>query len=488
MKNLSAAEIVRRLLDDGFSQPKGHTRLTDSKKRKSLNKDWNISGLTGKGRQSAKRAVEDIVRQGKTYNRDRAEIGPKDRLLLFRDMRQSLILDGLFPERKQKGFWLKLAERDRQGPNRELDLQDFSLLENPKDTLKSLREIAKAEATCLGAKINFKDSFCCDVTPFMILVECWKEMLPIFEGGEMDLPMQKVLASVGVDHALGIGLRGVSDFDDVWSFPLCRRRRPGSTESNSPYVDVPTRDFATDRFCDAMDEWLGRPEIGLKLSSQGRVHIMNLLGEVLENAERHSDGVRGDGSWSVSGFLARRKTDDGRWTYRASIGILSIGDTFSDSFERAHENQKTDINDYIRNVRTNGAVQSVATLCTLAALQDAVTCVEEADEANRGGYGLMDMLDFVCGLGHTDELEQMPQVTIISGSSCIRLKGAYNKGVTNPVIEHSPRVQWFNKENSANIPPEPEHVFDLDAHLPGTAISIGFSLDPTYLSKIFDNE
>ena len=45
----------------------------------------------------------------------------------------------------------------------------------------------------------------------------------------------------------------------------------------------------------------------------------------------------------------------------------------------------------------------------------------------------------------------------------------------------SPRVQWFNEKNSATIPPDPEYVFDLDAKLPGTAISIGFSLDPEVL-------
>lgn len=372
--------------------------------------------------------------------------------------------------------------------DKEIDLRNFSFLENPKDTLKSIRELAEAEAKCLGAKIHFKDSYCLDVAPFMVLVECWKEMLPVFEGGEMDLPMQKVLASVGVGHALGISFAGISDFEDVWSFPLSRRRNAGSTLSKSPYVDVPTRDYATDRFCEAMDEWLGRPEIGLELSDNGRVQIMNLLGEVLENAERHSDGLRRDGSWSVSGFLARRQIgDDQRWTYRASIGILSIGDTFSESLDRAHPNQKENINKYVAEVRKRGAIQSDATLRTLAALQDTVTCVEEAEDGDRGGYGLMDMLDFVCGLGQTDQTHQLPQVTIISGSSCIRLKDAYNSGVAQ-TADFSPRVQWFNKENSAKVPPDVEYVFDLDAHLPGTVISIGFSLDPSFLSKVFESD
>ena len=51
-----------------------------------------------------------------------------------------------------------------------------------------------------------------------------------------------------------------------------------------------------------------------------------------------------------------------------------------------------------------------------------------------------------------------------------------------------PAFQWFNKETSVEVKPDDEHVFDLDIHLPGTAISIRFTLDPAYLSKEFDDD
>lgn len=354
--------------------------------------------------------------------------------------------------------------------------------------MRSLKLIAEAEARSLGARINFKDEYCLDVTPFMILVECWKEMIPVFEGGEMNLPMQKVLAAIGIQHALGVGFKGVSNFNDVWAFPLSRRRKAGGTGSNSPYVDVPSRDYATSRFVTAIDEWLGRPEIELELTEQGREKLMNLLGEVLENAERHSDGYRRDGSWSVSGFLAKRDNGEGGPVYRASIGILSIGDTFSESLERAHPDQLEEISGYISAMRAAGAPQSDDTLRTLAALQDGVTCVLEAELADRGGFGLMDILDFVSELGQTSEAKHAPQVTIISGSSCIQLKGPYNRGATSGNEANAPRVQWFNPANSAGMRPDPDYVFDLDAKLPGTAISIGFSLDPDVLKVAFNGE
>ncbi|MCY0094595.1 hypothetical protein [Hoeflea ulvae] len=461
-------------------------RNSAQQRRNALAKSWNVKGLKGQSKLGVKRAIENVVRKNKTYNPQRSELTSADLVLLLREMRTSVVLDGLYPERTKPNFWQRLRNRNPQSVGTEIDLEDFSFLKNPRATLTALRQIAEAEARCLGARINFKDEYCLDVAPFMVLVECWKEMIPVFEGGEMNVPMQKVLAAIGIQYALGVGFKGLSDFKDVWAFPLSRRRRAGGTDSRSPFVDVPTRDYATDRFVGAIDEWLGRPEIELELTESGREKLMNLLGEVLENAERHSDGYRRDGSWSVSGFLAKRSEVDGGPTYKASIGIVSIGDTFSESLSRAHPNQKSEIAAYIAAMRRAGARQSDDTLRTLAALQDGVTCVEEADAANRGGFGIMDILDFVTELGQTNDQRHTPQVTIISGSSCIQLKGPYNKGMISGDAKPPPRVQWFNSQNSASIPPDPEYVFDLDAKMPGTAISIGFSLDPDVLRRVFD--
>lgn len=483
---LSIAELVRRAIATNETATDLVQRKSAQDKRRTIAKAWNVSAKKGAAKGAVRRALEHVVRKNKRYNQKRHDLTDADRLLLLRDMRPSVVLNGLFPERAKPGFWKRLRARDPSTAGAEIDLQDFSFLKNPRATLEALRQIAEAEATCLGAKINFKDEYCVDVAPFMILVECWKEMLPVFEGGEMSLPMQKVLAAIGIRYALGVGFKGLSDFDDVWAFPLSRRRKAGSTDSESPFVDVPTRDHATDRFVEAVDEWLGRPEIELELSESGREKLMNLLGEVLENAERHSDGYRRDGSWSVSGFLAKRNGAEGGPVYKASIGIVSIGDTFSQSLGRAHPSQQKEIANYIAAMRKAGAKQSDDTLRTLAALQDGVTCVEEAEAADRGGFGLMDILDFVSALGQTDDPKHAPQVTILSGSSCIQLRGPYNRGTRVGGEQSSPRVQWFNEQNSAALPPDPEHVFDLDAKLPGTAISIGFSLDPDVLRRIFD--
>ncbi|KII14127.1 MULTISPECIES: hypothetical protein [Phaeobacter] len=404
-------------------------------------------------------------------------------VLLMRAMRPSKLLDKLHPTRSKPEAWKKLQDRSPEtyGTPIPIDLSDFSFLDAPQKTLDGLVEIAKAEATSASAIINFNDTFCQDVAPFMLLVECWDEMLPIFEGGKMNVPMQKVLAAIGVEYALGVRFAGIKDFNDVWAFPLNRRRGEGETRSKQRYIDVQTREEATDSFCDAMNEWLARPEINRELSNSGVGWIKQLLGELLENAERHADGQRRDGSWSISGFLAKRDVGEEK-IFVVQLGIISLGDTFAESLERARPEQKNDINEYIANMKRLGATQSNETLTTLAALQDGVTCVAEADEEGRGGTGLMEMLHLVDTLGYTRKSQFQPKVTIISGAACINLEEPYFRG--SVMTEDSKtRVQWCNPNNSAMSAPDSKHVFDLDRGLPGTAISIRFTLDPDYLSQ-----
>ena len=453
-------------------------------KRKALRRNWNVNSMRANKRARMNRAIQGVVRKKNKLKKYKNRLGLEEQILILRDMRPSVLMDSLYPERMKKNGWKRLLDRDLKDKGQEINLENFSFLADPQETILNIRKIARAEALAPGAKLNFMDNYCLDVCPFMLLVECWGEILPIFEGGRMDFPMQKVLASVGINEAMGIGLNGVNNFNDVWSFPLTRRREEGSTRSKQPYLDAQTREIATDRFCSALDAWLSRPEIGLELNRQGNGWVKDLLGEVLENAERHSDGTREDGSWSVSGFMARRQRQNtAEWDYHAHIGIVSIGDTFSESLERASPSQKTKIQNYVTNMRSKKAPQSDETLRTLAALQDGVTCYASADEDGRGGYGLMEMLDMVCILGGTESANLRPKVTIISGGSCIKLSHPYVRGI-RPEGTKDPREQWFNMGNTSTEPPDEQFVFDVEPGLPGTIISIGFVLDPAYFNRV----
>ncbi len=476
IKSIIRAIQKRGLGDNAVSTMEDRAASQQRQKiRRSLARDWNLNGLSTKRRIQAKRAIKKISRRGKVYNAD-VKLGKKEEALLHRRMRESKVLNNLFPSRLSAGGWQLLKDRD---PSKDviIDLEKFSFLDDPQATLNGFKQIAEAEALAAGAKINFQDKYCLDVSPYMLLTEIWHRMMPVFEGGKMDIPVQKALAAVGVLQEMNIGVAGLSDLEDVWSFPLERRRAAGESRSRTREIDAQRREVVIDQFCDAVDDWFDK--IDMELTGHGRGWIKNILGELLENAERHSDGDRRDGTWSLSGFMARRQETSGSWTFHVRLGILNLGDTFSESLKRAMPETSDSIDKYVDAMKLKGAVQSVETLRTLAGLQDGVTCVPEVDRDGRGGYGLQEMLELVSELGATEVEDWKPRVTIISGGACIQLRHPYIMGERKDDANGA-RVLWCNDLNSIEVVPDPSYVYDLNVPLPGTAISIGFTLDEQY--------
>lgn len=430
-----------------------------------------------------RRWIRSLSRSGNIYGSvrllDRDEIS-----LLHRSMRSSKLLDYWYPQRR-KGLWSKLKNRRFDASIPHLKVKDLSLHSNPRGFFRNMRELAKFESSIAICRIDFEDEICRDLAAFMVLSEFWDEMLPVFIGGKMNPHLQKVLTAVDLHFELKISLNGVEDLDDVWAFPIYRRRSRGATKTENRYWDIPTRDSAGDKFCDALELWLN--ELGYGLSEYGRSAFYRVIGELLENAERHSDGERRDGSWSISGFMARQQEDENSDpVFRVNIGIVSIGDTFYESHARASDVQKENVATYLANMRLSGASQSEETLVTLACLQDGVTCVPEADDDDRGGYGLMEMVELICRLaGLTND--HPPEITIVSGDSCVQMRHPYHEGVRIGGADRA-RRQWFNVQNSAKHPPDSGWVFDLPEGLPGTVVSISFVLDPEHLDRGSKND
>lgn len=420
---------------------------------------------------------EQINKSRKTNKR----LDFSDVLFLLRKKRSSPILNRLCPSR-DVGGWLPPAARKPTKSVVSIDLENFSLLHNPEKMMSGLMNIIQIECEVRAARLNFKDEYCLDVASFMILVEIWDKLLPVFQGGTMSIPIQKVISAVGLQDALSIGLGGVSNHSNVWAFPLQRRRPTGTSSSPHILLDSQKREMVADRFCDALDQWLSQPEINCEINQQGRSYIKIVFGEILENAERHSDGLRRDGDWSVCGFMARRVNASGDYIYHAQLGILNLGDTIASSLVRAGDPVKAQVAEYIAGVRRAGCRLSDETLSTVVALQDGITSVVEADEAGRGGFGLQEMLELVDALGRTSDSALLPRVTILSGQACIMLREPYLRGIRSG--RDKPRVLWFNPDNLASVPPDEAYVFDLLPGLPGTVISMGFVLDPANFDDV----
>lgn len=303
--------------------------------REKLNRTWNVAGQDPIQRAALRRAIDERVRREFPSESVGLEIPKEVQLLFLRKRRDSVVLDHLYPDRMREGGWVELPKRTKTSTE-EIDLNRFSFLDDPVSTIEGLQKISRAEARAAAVTINFKDKFCEDIAPFMILRLMWDDMLGVFDGGYMDLPMQKVLHAVGITHGMAIDLAGLRDLKDVWAFPLEQRRETGSTKSERRFAELQKAEKVADRLCMAINHWLSKVDPPESLIETGWVGIQSILAEMLNNAERHSDGTRGDGRWNVSGFLARR-TDDhsGETRLHAFLGIVNLGDTFAQSLDRA---------------------------------------------------------------------------------------------------------------------------------------------------------
>jgi hypothetical protein len=206
-----------------------------------------------------------------------------------------------------------------------------------------------------------------------------------------------------------------------------------------------------------------------------------MMGELLCNAERHSQSDSDDGDWSTAGFMVRR-IEGGESVLRCHLAFLSVGQSFAESLSGAADDVKASLSQYIAQHRFSGTPPEV--LATLYALQDTITCDPKAREARSGGTGLQDVLDFVRELAGPSSEECGTRVTILSGRTCIALRHPYLEGIRR--AEDQPRLLWCNEANSSSAPPDPKVAFPVSEHFAGTLVSVAFRLDPAYLASTME--
>jgi hypothetical protein len=433
-------------------------------------------------RLAGKRFAYDVVRREQVKllrGKSKKRITPSADLLTA-EKSSSKILDALLVDRDE--LWKPAIRRPRYSDISSITLKTFSLLENPNVTFSQLSTIARAEATVLDAQLHFRDSVCLDIAPYLVLSLMRPAMMDIFRSGTMTRSIQKVIEAVGVRKALNMAPFNLKSIPDVWAFPVRMRRPTGSSKSPTVQLDPQTKEKVADDFCIAINSWLGRPELKSELNLRGRRSVKQLIGEVLDNAERHSHLGSDDGDWAMAGFMAKRAVDE-RALYVCHMAFISVGNSIAESFDRVYPDQLPEMAAYVRRHKRRSG-PSEATLKTVYSLQDGVTSDQSALLARRGGVGLMEILGLVNALGTTFELEIPPKLTIISGSSVIFVRDPYLVGLQQEPNSNEPRQLWFNEENSADFAPSPDHVADLNYTFSGTIVTAVFVMDPRYVEAL----
>ncbi|MBO6895188.1 MAG: hypothetical protein JJ866_24850 [Roseibium sp.] len=400
-------------------------------------------------------------------------------LLLTGKYIDNKLANGLVPDRLE--LWTPILQRRPDQAYDELILEKFSFIEHPQETINQLLKIIDFEASAVEARLHFDDQYCEDVAAYLVLAEMWPDMARVFRGGRMGLSIQKVVEALGLRRALGMKLPQLKDMDKVWAFPRRSRRGAGTSKSDNLNLEPQVRERVADDFCNALDNWLSTATEELQLRKQGKSRFAAIIGELLDNAERHSNPPGKDGDWSTAAFMAHRD-ENGTEVFRCHMGFLSVGASISESLRTASDVTREQIDRYITKHHRCGV--SPDTLTTLVGLQDGVTRDREAEANNRGGIGFQEVLELISVLGVSNQPGKEPRMTIVSGQSCIMAKFPYLEGQRGG--ENLPRMLWFNKENSPDFPPDSNFVFDLRSRFPGTIIGLTFVLSKDDLMAVLN--
>lgn len=276
-----------------------------------------------------------------------------------------------------------------------------------------------------------------------------------------------------------------NDFDPIHAFPLHQRRPANTSTSPTRHLDPQHREKVGDGLVASINGWLDHPKLNMELTGDGRGNIKNIVGEILDNAERHSDPHTMDGDWSTAGFMARRDADTENEHFKCSIAFVSVGASISESLRTSPPQVTAEVDRYVTAHRH---VCDQDVLRTVMAVQDGITRVSSSAAAGRGGTGFQEVFDLVNDLGESHVLGCEPRVTIVSGNACLKLHGPYSIGTRPGNDPYAPRQIWFNAANDSDAPPDASYAFRLRKPFPGTLVTMSFVFAPERINGEEDGD
>jgi hypothetical protein len=412
-----------------------------------------------------------------------------DAQLLLSTYRRSILLDGLVQGRDQN--WQPFSQRLRTREIRHIEIDNFSFVDAPRRTMEALAEIAVAESQCLKVSMDFTEERCLDVGPWLLLAVMRKEMAPVIDGAFMHDSLSKVISELKLDHLIGMVVKKTwpTPAPDVWAFPVEERRASGSTRDATPHLRPQTIEKVGTNMVAAINQWLEQCVENQSLTVHGQKLILKIVGETLDNAERHSRpdlGTAPDGEWMVSGFMARRNFDGGGQYLRCHLAFLSVGTSIADSIRNCPAEISAKMSDYVaaHKHRFAAMTHGESHLRTVYALQDGVTRDERAFSEDRSGSGFGSILAFFKDLAGGDGESLDATLSIVSGNTCLRIP--YGLAPEFLGTKGETRNIWLNSANDGTIAPDHDAVVELERRLNGTLITMAFNLDADYLKRTAD--
>jgi hypothetical protein len=288
-----------------------------------------------------------------------------------------------------------------------------------------------------------------------------KEITPInFEKDNIN----EVLQSIGAFKTIkGFNIK----FDNILAFPIIIGSKKDFNLPCQREVDIT-------KTVDYIIECLA--ELNKTLTGIAETNLYKVIGEVLQNADEHSDTTN---RYSIGYF---QKSGNGNETYGIfNLAILNFGNTFYETFKSPNcenievvEQMKQLSKKYTsRNLFMPSEFEE-ETLWTLYALQDGVTRIADWDRGN-GAIRFIENFYSLKGISDNDNVSKM---VITSGHTRIIFDGKYKivekpRGKQNKIF----KMMTFNEEGDIEIKPDSNYVRYEKNYFPGTLISVKIRMD-----------
>lgn len=245
-------------------------------------------------------------------------------------------------------------------------------------------------------------------------------------------------------------------------------------------------ELAASELAEFFDECLLAEGHRLKRSWKG--NLIQLITEVLDNAEEHGSGSK---IWYTIGYY--NKNEDAAEGGECHIVIFNFGESIYDSLNRPDTSPelKSQISELAQEHQRRGyfavrvenlgilfPIWQEESLWTLYALQEGVSRFRNKPEGIDRGNGTVKMIEFFSELASGE-----PRMALLSGKTHILFDGRYK--ITPVVVGSETRkVIAFNDKNDLNQRPDERYVRTLSNDFPGTLVSLRFQLKQTDLANI----
>lgn len=289
-----------------------------------------------------------------------------------------------------------------------------------------------------------------------------------------DQEAREIVVATGLPKALGLAPEPPASF---LLFPLTRgRKRPVSATTSS------AKEIQTERLVDYLQRCLSR--YGSSLTASARRYLADLIGEVLANAEDHSNSP----DWWVSAYM---RQPEGRSYGDCHLTIFSFGRTLAESLLLLPSSARLrrEIDTLVQKHRSERLFLpsrwTEENLVSLYALQEGVSRFNtQTEKLGHRGFGTVKMIQMFQRLGRVAGDVDRPRMCVISGHTQIVFDNTYPLRERETGRDESRQVIAFNAKNDLGLPPDPRFVRNLRDSFPGTLISVRFFLDAQHLEPL----